>query len=239
MDKVLLVEDSVEFQLMVRRSLESSELSVALASSVAEVERLIAMNEVSYGLAILDLSLPDGDGFEVLEKLRRAGMGKETPVFFLTSETELKSKVTAFHLGADDYLIKPISPVELKARVEMRLAKVRALHADRIERGDLTVDLTNVTAFRNDGGLLVDLSLTGKEFKLLSFLIRSENHIFSRIELVEAVWGKGLHILDRTVDSHIYGLRKKMGPVANYIESIPQAGYKFALPVSDPLSSVG
>jgi len=157
-------------------------------------------------------------------------MNKETPVFFLSSKAELDSKVTAFNLGADDYIVKPINPVELRARVEMRLKKSKSVVTDVVVRGDLTIELSLLKGSRMIDGSSRDMQLTAKEFKILAFLVQNENKVFSRANVVEAVWGGGLHVLDRTVDSHIYGLRKKMGPIAYYVDCIPGAGYRFIAP---------
>ncbi|MBC7465631.1 MAG: response regulator transcription factor [Bdellovibrio sp.] len=232
MNKVLLVEDSEEFQVVVKHALADSDVNLSIAGSYEELQSLIVASGAEFDLAILDLVLPDSDGFEVLKKLRLAGMKVDTPVFFLTSQNEVSAKVTAFNLGADDYLVKPISPIELRARVEMRLRKGKAVFNEVITKGDLVIDLVVLRACRLVNQQQIDLSLTSKEFKIVTFLVQNENRIFSRAELVEAVWGVGVHVQDRTVDSHVHGLRKKMGPMFNYVECIYGEGYKFALPTA-------
>ena len=230
MNKILLVEDSPECQIVVKHSLESSQNELSITNDRQETQALLKKRGALFDMVILDLMLPDGDGFEVLKDLKSAGLPDETPIFFLTSRDELESKVFAFNLGADDYLVKPISPIELKARVEMRLKKNHSLLSDTIVKGDLILEMKSIRASRLVNQQPVDLSLTAKEFKLLSFLVQNENQVFSRSKLVEAGWGPNIHILDRTVDSHICGLRKKMGPLAFYIESEPGSGYKFSGP---------
>lgn len=238
MHNVVLVEDSEEYQLIVSRSLANAGIELHIASSYREVAKVVShLGRSKIDLAILDLVLPDGDGFQVLEDLRRAGMTRETPVFFLSSQTELDSKVTAFNLGADDYIVKPINPVELRARVEMRLKKSKSAVTDILVRGDLTIEMSLLRGSRRMDGVLKDMQLTAKEFKILAFLVQNENKVFSRANVVEAVWGAGLHVLDRTVDSHIYGLRKKLGPIANYVDCIPGAGYRFVVPTENSAAS--
>ena len=227
MSRVLLVEDSEECQLVVNRALSNANIELLVAGSCQELREMIKNSGLNFDLAILDLVLPDGDGFHVLEDLRSAGMPSETPVFFLTSQSELNSKLTAFNLGADDYLVKPIVPGELRARVEMRLRKSNASVSEVLNRGELSIEMTVLRAFRNAQGKTTDLALTAKEFKILAFLVQHDNKVFTRAELVSAVWGNDVHILDRTVDSHIYGLRKKLGGIASYVECIPGAGYRF------------
>lgn len=204
MHNVLLVEDSEEYQLIVSRALSNADIEIVIARTYKEVGQVLAQVSVDkIDLAILDLVLPDGDGFQVLEDLRRAGMQRETPVFFLSSQTELDSKVTAFNLGADDYIVKPINPLELRARVEMRLKKSKAVIFDVITRGELQLELSLFRGSRIVNGVMKDMLLTAKEFKILAFLVQNETKVFSRAQVVESVWGTGLHVLDRTVDSHI------------------------------------
>lgn len=233
MNRVLLLEDSEEFQLLVKRALASANIELVVLSSCTDNFNFIKANGARFDLAILDLVLPDGDGFSVLEALRLAGMPSRSPIFFLTSQSELNTKVTAFNLGADDYLIKPISPLELRARVEMRLRKVNAAPLDEIIRRNLVVDTKKYRALRIDNDLRTDLLLTAKEFKILSCLIQNENQVLSRATVIQSVWGDDVHILDRTVDSHVYGMRKKMGIIASYVDCILGVGYSFRLPEID------
>ena len=230
MNRVLLVEDSDEGQLMVKRSLANAGIDLVVATTFNDALKIVRSEGTQFDLVILDIFLPDGDGFKILEEMRSVGMGIEVPVFFLTSQTELESKVNAFNLGVDDYLVKPVNPIELRARVEMRLKKASKTHADQITRGDLVIDLAGYRVFRKTESGLSEISLTSKEFKILMFLCQNEGQVFARPQVVDAVWGKDVHILDRTVDSHIYGLRKKLGTSAQMIESIPQAGYRFTSP---------
>lgn len=232
MNRVLLVEDSGECQLVVSRALANTNIEVFTTNSQSETLELKKKRGANFDLVILDLMLPDSDGFTILEDLKSAGMPAPTPVFFLTSQSELSTKITAFNLGADDYLVKPVSPIELRARVEMRLRKASTVIADTIRKGELVIEMMVLRASRLINKKQVDLSLTAKEFKILASLVQNENKVFSRSQIVEAVWGPDVHILDRTVDSHIYGLRKKMGPLAHYIECIPNAGYRFIQPDS-------
>lgn len=228
MSHILLVEDSEECQISVRRALQNGAVTLTALNTRDEARSFMKKNNRQIDLAILDLSLPDGDGFQVLEDLREAGMPELTPVFFLTSKSDLEAKVMAFQLGADDYLVKPVSPVELRMRVESRLKKSNGLLSETITRGELLIEIKHLRASRLGKDGPVDLSLTAKEFKILSFLVRHENQLFTRTELVSSVWGKNVNVLDRTVDSHIYGLRKKMGSLASYIECVPNAGYQFS-----------
>jgi DNA-binding response OmpR family regulator len=227
--QVLLVEDSEECRLVVQRALANTNFELVGISSYQEALSIIKARGAQFDLVILEVILADGDGFKILDALRAAGMSYETPVFFLTRESELSSKLTAFSLGADDYLVKPINPIELRARVEVRLKKAGRTSSDVRIRGDLLINTSLLRASRRANKTFHDLGLTSKEFKILSFLVQNEGQVFSRSELVKVLWDKDVHILDRTIDSHIYGLRKKMGPLSHCIESIAGAGYRFSL----------
>jgi two-component system phosphate regulon response regulator PhoB len=114
----------------------------------------------------------------------------------------------------------------------MRLKK-ESMHSKiktTLQKGAIHIDVASLKASITTVGATAQLSLTGKEFKILTLLMQNEDKIFSRMELVKSVWGDDVHILERTVDSHIFGLRKKLGACADYIESIPNAGYRFSTP---------
>ena len=146
----------------------------------------------------------------------------------------MDSKVTAFNLGADDYLVKPISGVELRARVEMRLKKSTHLQTvqNKLVKGNLILDVALLRASVQEGDQTKTVPLTAKEFKILTVLAQNERQVYSRQNLVKHVWGDSIHIQERTVDSHIFGLRKKLGLYGDYIECIPHAGYRFVGPTA-------
>lgn len=230
MSNILLIEDIEECQILVKRAFTNTSIHVHVVKTVKEALDAISDNAaIKYDLIILDLKLPDGEGLSVLEKLK-TGSTQQIPVFLLTSDNELESKVTAFNLGADDYLVKPVSAIELRARVEMRLKKTQAIQsgADLIRKGSLVLDTSLMRASIMEGNDAKILPLTGKEFKILALLLKNEGKVYSRSELVKSVWGDTVHILERTVDSHIFGLRKKLESYSNLVECIPQVGYRFS-----------
>ena len=229
MRRVLLVEDSEEGKLVVERALAGIGIELSIASTCREAINLLSSSSKKFDLAILDFFLPDGDGFEVLQALRKADESDRVPVYFLTTADELSSKVIAFNLGADDFLIKPINPIELRARIDRGLKRLQSPPQDTLRAGPLQIDLRSLRAAIIEKDKTQELHLTGKEFRLLAFLIQNQNKVFTRSELVSAIWGNEVHILDRTIDSHVYGLRKKLGHLSSWIESIPNAGYRFRI----------
>jgi DNA-binding response OmpR family regulator len=232
MYKVLLVDDSVDFQLMVKQSLLDANIDMDIAGTLETAQHLIQNNASHpFDLILLDFRLPDGNGFALLNYIQTHESLRETPVFFLTGSEELSHKVTAFELGADDYLVKPVHPSELKARIEMRLRKSLPIRksSELLVKGDLILETSILKAsIRKSQNIQQTLDLTNKEFKILFFLAHHENQVYSRAQLVKSIWGDTIHVTDRTIDSHICGIRKKLQNLADYIESIPGEGYRFS-----------
>ncbi|MCM2323033.1 MAG: response regulator transcription factor, partial [Oligoflexia bacterium] len=143
-------------------------------------------------------------------------------------------KVTAFSMGADDYIVKPFDLIEFRARVTSKLEKVRkdGLADQTFLAENLVFDLSTQRAYDNSGPPVAgtngqDLHLTMTEFRLLHHLARQPNHVFSRGQLLDAVWGREVHVFDRTVDAHICTLRRKMSKQAILVESVTGLGYRF------------
>lgn len=229
MYNVLLVEDSDTCRLVASRALAGLDINLVSAVTLAEAESHIRKG--NFDLVLLDLVLPDGDGLSLLNALQSDPTAQEMPVLLLTTKDDLASKVSAFSLGADDYLIKPINPIELKARVEMRLRKLvnKKREGRVLKLGGLRLNIPMLKAslLREDNEVSVDL--TAKEFKILAFLAQNPDQVFSRAQLMKAIWGNSTHVIDRTVDSHVCGLRKKIRPYSEYIECIPTAGYRLCV----------
>jgi len=229
MQRVLLVEDSRSSQHLVRAALEPSAIELTVRETLHDA--LVELERTAFDLILLDLSLPDGEGLTVLRRMPLTAAGERIPVLLLTGTEDLQSKVTAFELGAEDYLVKPVDPVELRARVEMRLRKARRAQAapEAVRRGPFTLDFTQMRAslIENERELAIDF--TAKEFKIVATLVRHENTTFTRAQLVEAIWGRNMHVVDRTIDSHICGARRKMGAAGRYIQSVTGEGYRFTV----------
>lgn len=174
--------------------------------------------EVRCDLMILDWTLPDGSGLDFLKNARSRKI--HTPAIFLTARNDLVSKVTGLEVGADDYLIKPFEPQELLARIRAVLRRGRAAGGDALEHGDISVDLENCRVRK--GGK--EIPLARKEFELLRFLLENKGRVFSRDELLNAVWGVDSLPVTRTVDMHVASLRAKLGETL--IETVRGFGYR-------------
>ena len=231
MSEILLVEDSPEFQLLVKKSLGDGQ-RLTTVGTAAEARRALA--EKRFDLVILDITLPDGDGFELCTELRQEAGTADTPILFLTGRNSVTDKVNGFQRGGDDYVVKPFEPLEFRARVEARLRRKAALPSKEtleghISRGDLKVSVAYQKAFLAENRGDRDLGLTPIEFKLLFYFMRNEGSIVSRQQLLAAVWGNDVHVIDRIIDRHVCSLRQKLSNRASYIETVPRAGYRFSL----------
>lgn len=180
-------------------------------------------------LVLLDVLLPDLDGFEICKRLRADERLKTVPVIFLTAKGEEIDRILGLEIGADDYVVKPFSPRELVARAKavMRRQARAAEKREVVEAGDLRLD--SGTQEVTVAGRQVELSTL--EFKLLLFLASNPRRIFSRDRLLDEVWGHDRFVTPRTVDVHIRHLRQKLEPRANnprYLQTVRGAGYRFS-----------
>jgi DNA-binding response OmpR family regulator len=241
MARILSVEDSEDFQLFIAQALAPLDHELTKSYDVKNaLKQIDGADRDPIDLVILDVMLPDGDAFAVMKDLQERSWTKGTPVLFLTGLNDLKAKLSAFDLGADDYLLKPIDPQELRARVQMRLRKHSALPASGIRAGGLLLKPAEMSVYTDDAKP-AKIEFTGKEFRILSFLMQNPGKIFSRLQLVQAIWGEAVHVLDRTVDSHICGIRRRLGSRAACLESLPNEGYRFnpmAKPKAKPRKAI-
>lgn len=219
---ILVVEDETSLSALLRYNLESEDYRVREASDGEEA--LIAAAEDPPDVVILDWMLPHVSGLEVCRQLRRRPTTRVTPILMLTARGEEQDKLRGFDSGADDYMTKPFSPSELLARVRALLRRARpALAAERLSYADITIDLA---AHRVTRGA-VPIHLGPTEFRLLCFLMERPGRVFSREQLLDAVWGNDIHVELRTVDAHIRRLRKALNidGMADLIRTVRTAGY--------------
>lgn len=185
-----------------------------------------AASEKRFDLLILDIMLPIMNGFDVCKKLREIGV--TTPILMLTARGREVDRVLGLELGADDYVTKPFSPRELLARIKAILRRVNQTRqtGNVVRFGNVEVDFKKYEV-RKAGQ---PVYLTSLEFSLLKFLIENSDRALSRNDILDAVWGKDVYVYDRTVDTHIGHLRKKIEDDPNnprYILSVRGVGYRF------------
>lgn len=229
--RILVVEDERSHQLLIEKSLTGF-YKFDVAVSVQQARDLILAHH--YDLFLLDILLPDGTGFEVLNDLRRTEKHHLTPVIFLTVKEDLKSKLTGFSLGADDYMIKPPESLELRARIDARLRvagemrdfRVHSRPDPAVQFGPITLDTVRLAAVINDSGKQEVLELTPLEFRLLLFFVQNSDRCLSRQQILKDVWGNETHVLERSVDSTVATLRRKLGHHGKMLKSVHRVGYQ-------------
>ena len=173
-------------------------------------------------LVLLDLMLPEEDGISILKKLRNDPKTKKMPIILLTAKSSEYDKVMGLENGADDYVAKPFSMMELLARVKALLRRVEKDDDDSILLGSLSVNKTRHEVKVNGEAV----TLTLKEFDLLCLLVENKGKVLTRDQLLNSVWGYEFDGENRTVDVHIRTLRQKLGVCGEYIETVRGVGYK-------------
>lgn len=222
MARILIVEDEPDIALGLRADLKKQGYEVeTVADGATAIRRGTAE---TWDLILLDIMLPNIDGFEVCRELRRARV--KTPIIMLTAKIQEAEKVMGLELGADDYVTKPFSPHELRARIKAMLRRFSEDALGIYRFGDLDVDFDRAELRRN--GKPIDL--TALEFRLLSVFIRRRGRVLTRAQLIDAAWEPGTFISDRVVDTHILNLRKKIEPTPAepcYLLGVRGIGYRF------------
>ena len=218
---ILLVEDEEDIAAIVRAYLEREGFRVVWASR--GTEGLQALEQHDVRLAILDVQLPDTDGFDLCQAIRAVS---PLPVVMLTARDEEIDRVTGLELGADDYVTKPFSPRELAARIRAVLRRVEPeVDADRLAAGDVVLDRRSRTAIV-DG---VDVELTAREFELVWHLAERPGVVVTRERILDRVWGLAFPGGTRTVDVHVGQVRRKLGR-PELIRTVRGTGYKLVAP---------
>jgi DNA-binding response OmpR family regulator len=222
MARILVVEDEANIALALEDDLKKEGHDVEIAGDGARAcGRAL---ETPFDLILLDVMLPGRDGFEVCRDLRRSGL--RTPILMLTARTQEAEKVLGLESGADDYVTKPYSPRELRARIKALLRRAADEIPESFRFGDVEVDFGRYEARR--GGR--PLELTPTEFKLLAALIRRRGRALTRDQILDLAWGRGVFVTDRVVDNQIANLRKKIEPKPSkprYLVNVRGVGYRF------------
>lgn len=219
-DKILIVDDEELIRDLIKEYISPENFRVDEAADGREALELFKQN--GYALIILDVMMPKLDGWSVCREIRQTS---QVPIIMLTARGEEYDKLLGFELGIDDYMVKPFSPKELLARIKAiirRSAGVSDSH-ERIGYEGLTVDFDSHNVYVEDELL----SLTPKEYELLSFFAHNANRVFSREQLLDSVWGYDFGGDSRTVDTHVKMLRESLGEYRKFIVTVWGTGYKF------------
>lgn len=225
MKKILLVDDEKDIVEFLKYNLEQEDFEVLVGYNGQD-----ALDKISGkpDLVILDIMMPDMDGFEVCRRIRATKGFENVPVIFLTAKSGETDEIKGLEIGASDYIQKPISPKKLVARVNSNLRKyedaaVGTSGPVKIKIGPLDIDKEKYV-ITVDGNKKV---FPRKEFELLYYLANNPGKVFSREVLLKDVWGADVYVVDRTVDVHIRKIREKLNIYSELIETVKGVGYRF------------
>ncbi len=223
---ILVVDDEKDIIEMLKYNLEREGYEVLSAQNG---KRALEQAQRHPDLIVLDVMMPGMDGWEVCKQLKRNEKTSSIPVLFLTAKGAEIDEVIGLELGADDYIVKPISVRKLLARVRTVLRRREATSVGieksteiiRVEHLEINVSNYTVKLGKEE------LFLPKKEFETLVYLARHRGRVISRKTLLDVVWGEGVVVVDRTVDVHIRKIREKLGTYGEYIETVKGVGYRF------------
>lgn len=229
MNKVLIIDDDKELCALMKKCIEQENMSALIAYGGAEGLELVSEPDSAYSLIILDVMMPDIDGFQVLQKIRETS---NVPVLMLTAKSDEEDKVAGLRMGADDYLTKPFSLNELMARVNSLIRRFTTLNPTS------TIDINNLTlknmVIDKENRIVsikaVPVDLTSKEFDLLYFLASNKGRVFTKKQIYTHVWAEEYAFDDNNIMSFISKLRKKIEPDPEhpfYILTVRGVGYRF------------
>ena len=223
---ILVIEDDQDIRDMICLSLSQANYQAFGCVDVKCAKKSI--KEIKPDCLIVDWMLPDSSGIELLRWLRRHDKFKQIPALMLTARAEETDKITGLESGADDYMTKPLSLRELQARVKALLRRPAQYqeNSHHLTAGPIKLDTATHEVSINKQ----DVDLTKTEYKLLKFFITNEDKVFTRDQILDAVWGMNAYLGDRTVDVHILRLRKilKKHQLDKMIKTVRGAGYRFS-----------
>lgn len=224
--KIAVIEDDRDINELIAYNLEREGYDVI--RSLDGGQGLFLIQKERPDLVLLDLMLPGMDGLEVCQALKRSDATKDIPIIMITAKSEESDVVVGLQMGADDYITKPFSPKVLLARIKAvfrrgKQAKAAGPSQSVRDFGALVIDLPKYKVTVGRGTVV----LTAIEFAILEFLSRSPGRVYTRDQILDNAWKEGKFIIDRTVDVHVRGLRKKLGDAADYVETVRGVGYRF------------
>ena len=224
-EKILIIDDDLDTLRLVGLMLQRQGYQITAATDGQQgLEK--ATNDKP-NLILLDIMMPEMDGYEVCKKIRDIDSYKEVPVLFLTARSSEVDEVHGLNIGADDYIQKPASIDKIVARINANLRKTRSFslpdNMNKIEAGPLVVDKERYQVILNGDELI----LPKKEFEILELLASKPGKVFSRNQILDSVWGEDIYVVARTIDVHVRKIREKLGDNSDLIETIKGVGYRF------------
>ncbi|MEO8664188.1 MAG: response regulator transcription factor [Ignavibacteria bacterium] len=226
--KVLVVDDEKDIVDILKYNLErENEFDVYTAKDGKEALELT--EQISPDLILLDIMMPEVNGFEVCKQLKNNPDTSKIPVIFLTAKENEIDEILGLEIGADDYISKPISPRKVLARIKSVIRRTSSDYEkplkleDNIKFRNLEIDSSSHSVRINER----EVFFPKKEFQLLHFLLSNRGKVYSREILLNQIWGENIYVVDRTVDVHVAKVREKLGEYSDYIETIKGLGYRF------------
>ncbi len=220
MDLIYCVEDDKDINDLINYALNSSGFKAEGFKDSKEFN--LAMDRRLPDLILLDIMLPGEDGISIMNNLKKSHRTKDIPIIFVTAKTSEYDKIKGLDMGADDYIVKPFSVMELISRVKAVLRRVKTVNDKVLKFENIYMDYSKRVVFVDEE--IIDL--TYKEFELLYFLLQNQNIVVTRDQIIEIVWGFDYAGETRTIDVHIGTLRKKLKSAGDYIQTIRNVGYK-------------
>jgi two-component system alkaline phosphatase synthesis response regulator PhoP len=225
MSKILLVDDEVDILEFLKYNLELENFEVMVSSNGKDALKKISQNP---DLIVLDIMMPEMDGFELYQKIKSEKTFQEIPIIFLTAKSGETDEIKGLNLGASDYIQKPISPKKLVARIKSNLRKSvksekKNKEAENLKISPIEIDVEKFVVKVDNKNIF----FPRKEFQLLYFLASNPGKVMKRETLLKEIWGNDVFVIDRTIDVHIRKVREKLGKHSEIIETIKGVGYRF------------
>lgn len=220
---ILLIDDDSEIHRLLEAVLTPN-YALFHVDSLKQARDFLARNLPD--LILLDDELPDGRGIELFASLQKREGEKESPILMLTKRGAVENKVAAFELGAEDYITKPFEPLEVLARVQLRLRHKKGPSLPQ-RFDDLELDVPMSKAYLLAGEKRNEIEMTPIEFKILYLLASRKGEVLTRSDILKEVWGTSQHVIERTVDQHVSKIRKKIQDSSFTVRSAHGRGYAF------------
>lgn len=223
--KILIADDEPDLRDMVRYNLEAAGYEVLVAQD--GVEAVAMAEEEKPHLIVLDIRMPRMSGLDVCRRIRNSRIVSSTPVIMLTALGQENDEVSGLEAGADDYIQKPVSPKVLVTRIKARLRRAypKEDQPPVIAEHDIEIDRDRYVVRKGSGDDVQKIHLPRKQFELLHKLAAEPGIVFSREQLLDAIWGEDVYVTPRTVDVHVRKIRDSIGD--DYIETVKGVGYRF------------
>lgn len=222
--KILLVDDEKDIIEFIQYNLEQDDFRVITASNGKDA---IEKMKEKPDLVVLDVMMPNLDGYEVCKKIRSKKVYKDIPILFLTAKSSEQDEVHGLNIGADDYIAKPVSIKKLIARIKSNIRRKDISSSEElnsiIEVGPIRIDRGEYVVYLNNEKLV----FPRKEFEIISYLAKKPGKVIPRDQILNSIWGEDVYVVDRTIDVHIRKIREKLGEYSNLIETVKGVGYRF------------